>query len=51
MIIDDAKALLLSHESQIEKRRIVKISPLSSVNLSVEVVDNNLDTGGPNLTP
>lgn len=34
--IEDAKALLLSHESQIERRKTVQISPLPSVNLSVK---------------
>lgn len=33
--IDDAKAISLSHESRIERKRQTNISPLPSVNLSV----------------
>lgn len=35
MSSDDAKALLLTYESRIERRHQANISPLSSVNLSV----------------
>lgn len=36
VIIDDAKVLLLSHESRLERRKLVSMTNLPSVNLSVK---------------
>lgn len=40
IIIDDAKTLLLNHESKIKRRRQAKIYPVPSFNLSVATPTN-----------